>query len=109
MVNLREHEHCSQFVHDFLNIIETRMLVVEKSRRATSSDILSALGELKRRCTDDPAYAASRISLDARQDYFRRHTRPEVAEADLPKNTIEILLKAKLPEYPGPLVKRGTI
>ncbi|GAB1316368.1 hypothetical protein MFIFM68171_06578 [Madurella fahalii] len=44
------------YIHDFLDIIANRMLIVEKDNRGTAEELVPMFAELKRRCERDPSY-----------------------------------------------------
>jgi serine/threonine protein kinase len=59
MRSLHEDDRCSRFLHDFLFFIETRMLVVNPSERATAHDVSEELKVLYEKSTSDSTYANS--------------------------------------------------
>lgn len=52
---LHNHERCSDFIHDFLKVIEDQMLVVlsEDKKRSTSRHLRTQLEIMYAKCTDD--------------------------------------------------------
>ncbi|KAI9162754.1 Cyclin-dependent kinase E-1 [Paramyrothecium foliicola] len=60
--DLHSHQKCSDFVHDFLNLIEDKMLIIEevheaKMTRSTSSQIQKLLQNMYEKCLKDKDYA----------------------------------------------------
>lgn len=53
---LRQHQHCSQAIHDFLNLIETHMLVPNPKHRWKIPEICQELGRISTRCGSDETY-----------------------------------------------------
>jgi len=49
---------CSDYMHDFLDVIEEYMLVVDTTRRGTSRRVHAILNDLIEKCEKDEQYAA---------------------------------------------------
>ncbi|KAK4247592.1 kinase-like domain-containing protein, partial [Corynascus novoguineensis] len=61
-VKLHGHPLCSEYIHDFLDLIEEQMLVIETGDKASSRRIMCGslhkrLQEMRQKCDNDPAYA----------------------------------------------------
>lgn len=57
--DLHRHPKCTDFIHDFLNMIKEKMLVVESSERKSCEVIWRCLDEMAQNCIRDADYAAS--------------------------------------------------
>ncbi|KAJ8132077.1 hypothetical protein O1611_g1547 [Lasiodiplodia mahajangana] len=53
---LHKHPKCSQFFHEFLNLIEAHMLVVAPKDRAKCTEVVGELQRLKANCDENSAY-----------------------------------------------------
>lgn len=47
---------CPPYLRDFIDFIQTDILIIDPTKRATSPRVSSFLGELNDRCQADPAY-----------------------------------------------------
>jgi hypothetical protein len=55
---LHQHPSCSRFCHDFLDMIQTGMLVVDSRDRQSCEIIWARLRAMKDKCAADPEYAS---------------------------------------------------
>lgn len=56
IASLHGHEHCSDFIHDFLGLVERHMLVADPNGRLSASELADKLEGLWKRCQVDAAY-----------------------------------------------------
>ncbi|KAI1197865.1 kinase-like domain-containing protein [Nemania serpens] len=63
--NLRR--ECSQFVCDFLDIIENRMLVVERSARISAKELVKEMEILNKKCNDEDTGSVYCVEKERRQ------------------------------------------
>lgn len=61
MEALRQNEHCTPFLKDFLDYIQKRMLV-DKTKRETSDMVRTQLSRLLDKCQQDREYASVQAS-----------------------------------------------
>ncbi|KAI1277693.1 hypothetical protein F5Y07DRAFT_398246 [Xylaria sp. FL0933] len=76
---LHEHVNCTEYIHDFLDLIRDSMLVLEtddtsESNRILAAHLFSQLNRFEERCRDEEMYATERQKrkakpLDARKTY----------------------------------------
>ena len=70
--DLHSHDRCVGYMHEFLDIIEHDMLVVDPSQRVTSENLLIKLKQLQDHAVDDPAFLnSSKPRLDDLGDLGR--------------------------------------
>ncbi|KAI1136872.1 kinase-like protein [Hypoxylon sp. FL0543] len=80
---LHRHDHCTQFMHEFLDLIEQKMLIVETNvrKRARTEELLQNLWTFYRRCHGRDA---QRYCVDAAPDRNPLIVRaPTIAEGPL--------------------------
>ncbi|KLU89428.1 hypothetical protein MAPG_08399 [Magnaporthiopsis poae ATCC 64411] len=58
--SLRVHPRCSQYVRDFLDYIESHLLVVNEDQRASSAETCAKLAIMFEKCKGDPAYCTGK-------------------------------------------------
>ncbi|KAI0546395.1 kinase-like domain-containing protein [Xylaria curta] len=104
---------CSQFVHDFLDIVEYQMLVVERNDRAPAGALVHEMEDLYRKCDADEVYCvlkekrepydASKPELQERvfEDHkdHKEYTVPRVTSSSFRKGSAI----SKIPRQPGNL------
>ncbi|OTB15693.1 hypothetical protein K445DRAFT_317973 [Daldinia sp. EC12] len=56
IMRLRRAPRCSQFIHDFLDLIETQMLVISPEERCKCSMVVRTLFELRTKCIENDEY-----------------------------------------------------
>ncbi|KAI0117416.1 kinase-like protein [Daldinia grandis] len=56
IMHLRREPRCSQFVHDFLDFIETQMLIVDPEERCECPMVVETLQQFLQRCMENPEY-----------------------------------------------------
>ncbi|KAK4110317.1 kinase-like protein [Canariomyces notabilis] len=56
IATLRARPEATQFIQDFLDIIQDHMLIIEKSARGTAKRIAPLFDEMKRKCDKDRSY-----------------------------------------------------
>ncbi|KAK3303130.1 kinase-like domain-containing protein [Chaetomium strumarium] len=61
---LHAHRNCSAYLHDFLDLIQTRMLLIESDpvlsdKRITCGELRNRLEGMRAKCDDDPKYAST--------------------------------------------------
>lgn len=56
---MRQEHNCSLFLREFLDFIETKMLVVNETERAKSAMVRVELKTMLDRCRRDPDYTSS--------------------------------------------------
>jgi hypothetical protein len=56
IASLHSHEHCSNYIHDFLKLIAEHMLVTDPSLRFTALELSISLQVLYSRCQENAAY-----------------------------------------------------
>jgi hypothetical protein len=82
--SLHQHPNCSQFFHEFLDLIQTEMLIVEsdmpRERRMKAADLLRKTEELQKKCQSLKGYL---VDGCPKQTTFR------------PLNPVEIALNEK--------------
>ncbi|KAK5656069.1 hypothetical protein OQA88_5208 [Cercophora sp. LCS_1] len=61
--SLRETQEATQYVQDFLDIIQNYMLVIKKSDRASVATLMPLFNKLKERCDRDPSYYTQASSI----------------------------------------------
>lgn len=107
---LHSHQDCTDFIHDFLDLIEEEMIIVEsdRKRRSTSEQVRDTLTNLEKSCNESNAYATSPAALDATRRKRRMERGSEVVEADIPEKWAELLRNNALRVHPGKPVKRTT-
>ncbi|KAH7385336.1 kinase-like domain-containing protein [Phaeosphaeria sp. MPI-PUGE-AT-0046c] len=57
--DLHRHANCTDFIHELLNMIKEKMLIVESSERKSCEVIWRCLDEMYQKCAADADYAAS--------------------------------------------------
>ncbi|OAL02957.1 hypothetical protein IQ06DRAFT_375626 [Phaeosphaeriaceae sp. SRC1lsM3a] len=57
--HLHRHQKCTDFIHELLNMIKEKMLIVESSERKSCEVIWRCLDEMYQKCAADADYAAS--------------------------------------------------
>ncbi|KAL8310441.1 hypothetical protein RB597_010327 [Gaeumannomyces tritici] len=62
MADLRSHQRCSAFIHDVVDFIERRLLVVDPLDRATTHELIKALNAINKKCLDSEDYCSSPIA-----------------------------------------------
>jgi len=60
MSNLRNHERCTGFICDLLDLVRKKMLVIEASRRSSAKDISAILANMAKRIRCEPEYSQPR-------------------------------------------------
>jgi serine/threonine protein kinase len=56
ITSLHEHRSCSDYIHDFLELIEHHMLVADPKGRLTAAALSGKMKEMYSRCQDNPQY-----------------------------------------------------
>ncbi|KAI8965302.1 kinase-like protein [Daldinia sp. FL1419] len=56
IMSLRREPRCSQLIHDFLDLIEMRMLSIDPEERPKCSDVVSTLKQMRKRCFENEGY-----------------------------------------------------
>jgi serine/threonine protein kinase len=56
IAGLHKHGNCSDYIRDFLDVIEHHMIVADPTGRLTAAALSYKLKEMYRRCQDDPEY-----------------------------------------------------
>ncbi|KAL8381820.1 hypothetical protein RB595_005873 [Gaeumannomyces hyphopodioides] len=59
IANLRSHERCSAFVHDVVDFIEKRLLVVDPQHRANTDELHEAMNRISKGCIDSEVYCST--------------------------------------------------
>jgi serine/threonine protein kinase len=54
---LHRHTNCTDFLHEFLNIIQNNMLVIESADRASCEEIWRVLNDMHKKCRTNKVYA----------------------------------------------------
>jgi hypothetical protein len=57
MSNLRNHERCTGFICDLLDLVRKKMLVVEAGRRSSAREISAILANMAERIRCEPEYS----------------------------------------------------
>ncbi|KAI1660274.1 kinase-like protein [Daldinia decipiens] len=58
IMHLRREPRCSQFIHDFLDFVETQMLIIDPEERCKCPVVVDTLQKLLQRCIDNQEYYA---------------------------------------------------
>jgi len=58
--NLHRHENCTNFIHDFINLIQQKMLMVDPRERHSCDQVKTALDKVYNKCREDIDYASKR-------------------------------------------------
>ncbi|KAI1415563.1 kinase-like domain-containing protein [Hypoxylon sp. FL1857] len=95
---LHRHDHCTQFVHDFLDLIELKMLIVETKvrKRARTAELLQNLRAFHSRChgRDAQSYcldaAPHRTPLIIRAPTIAEGPLNEIAEDNIKRSRITL-------------------
>jgi hypothetical protein len=57
--NLYYHKNCSRYLHDFLHVVQKRMMPADPDQRCDAQELLADLTRLRHNCLRDPSYYAS--------------------------------------------------
>ncbi|KAI2780617.1 kinase-like domain-containing protein [Daldinia loculata] len=89
VATMHSHPRCTQFLHDFLDLIEQEMLIVgtESKKRMKTNGLLEKLNELYVKCTRNEDYCTNGVP----QQHRRTDTELLIAEAQLNDNILDLL------------------
>ena len=111
MAELRSHELCTSFLHDFIDLISRYLLVVkpndplERGRISSEEIHVKLTGMLTK--FEDPDYACTPTPLPDVQDPAEHSwTSQDVVEVDTEDPAAEALRWKKFPSYTGPFQER---
>jgi hypothetical protein len=76
---LHRHKSCTRFLHEFLDLIQYDMLVVESDKRKSCADISKCLDEMSRICNQSEDYAATSSSYCKRTPVVSHYIGPMIA------------------------------
>ncbi|KAH8802630.1 kinase-like domain-containing protein [Xylogone sp. PMI_703] len=87
---LHNHEHCSQFIHDALDVIKNDMLVVlsKDRKRASSGDLRKKFGNIHSQCMDDKRFDYCLKGVPNKPMLTRAATAVEVHLNEMAKSAI---------------------
>jgi serine/threonine protein kinase len=71
IASLHEQGKCSDYMHDFLELIEQHMLVAEQTDRWTAAKVSHRLNEVNDRCQDDDEYCRIENPWTGRRDSLK--------------------------------------
>ncbi|KAK3371139.1 kinase-like domain-containing protein [Lasiosphaeria ovina] len=95
--HLHSNPACTEFVHSFLDVIRFRLLVVDSTKRATSSAVCDWLQKMEERCHTDANYALAPALADSDDDTMFKLTAMEV----------ESMRARQLRVYTGQIARRS--
>ncbi|WXC63386.1 hypothetical protein SNK03_009208 [Fusarium graminearum] len=96
ILKLRQHVNCSPFVHEVLDIVEQKMLVVLSTgkTRSSSGDLRGQFQQIAKRCKSEPDYTQGRPwtqkELKEARDHIEQNT---VAVRVVPNDTARTLME----------------
>ncbi|KAK3368273.1 hypothetical protein B0H63DRAFT_74217 [Podospora didyma] len=83
IANLHLHPACTDYIHDFLNLIQEEMLIVEtrepKRYRFTSQQVCARLTRLEQKCNDNKSYGLPKLQDNPEPEFEGEaaHSQPE--------------------------------
>ncbi|KAI1655238.1 kinase-like domain-containing protein [Daldinia decipiens] len=102
-VTMHHHPHCTHFMHEFLDLIEKKMLIVETEvdKRARTGELLKDLRLFHAKCTGP---GNNEYCFNQQPDKDRLSIRPIIAEGSLSEDARDRIRKSKicLRRFSGP-------
>ncbi|KAL1795665.1 hypothetical protein ACET3X_005889 [Alternaria dauci] len=100
---LHRHPNCTDYLHDFLNMIQTEMLVVDSAQRASCADIWRWLKRMHDDCSQQEGYADERNLWSIKREPMPRSFRlkmsrhaERVIEKNLPMRHVPLARQRKV-------------
>ncbi len=91
---LHEHENCSALIHDLLDLIMGKLLIIDSKRRCSASDLFQQLALYQKEAECDDDYLLKPVSRQEKTGAERSHSSPDirrgsVANGKLAMTTVE--------------------
>lgn len=110
---MHAHPNCSMFLHDFLTLVQDRMLIIDSKERDSCESIGRQLKEMLKKCRRDVAYAVEPCPRCDRStpvpDSNRLIMTPEaerMVQENLPRHS-DVLLQAPTVPDTGAIKPKG--